>query len=311
MDISVIIPIYNEEQNIPALFERLKKVVSDITHSFEFIFINDGSKDNSIQLIKIFASEYSFVKYIDFSRNFGHQIAVTAGLDQCSGNTAVIIDADLQDPPELISDLYKKLNEGYNVVYARRRKRDGEGFAKKFTAKLFYRLLSKITSISIPVDTGDFRIIDRKIIDVLKEMPEHEKFLRGQISWIGYKQTYIMYDRSERQAGKTGYTYRKMIRFALDGITSFSNFPLKFATIAGFIVSGLSFIMILYALYSRFISENYEPGWTSLMLAVLFIGGVQLIGIGIIGEYISRISENVRKRPLYIINDTNIRPESH
>jgi len=311
MDISVIIPIYNEEQNIPALFARLNNVVSNITPSCEFIFINDGSKDNSLELVRELSREYSFVKYIDFSRNFGHQIAVTAGLDQCSGNAAVIIDADLQDPPELISDLYKKLSEGYNVVYARRRKRDGEGFAKKFTAKLFYRILAKITSISIPVDTGDFRIIDRKIIDVLKEMPEHEKFLRGQISWIGYRQTYIMYDRSERQAGKTGYTYRKMISFALDGITSFSNFPLKFATIAGFIVSGLSFIMILYALYSRFISENYEPGWTSLMLAVLFIGGVQLIGIGIIGEYISRISENVRKRPLYIINDTNIRPENN
>lgn len=308
MDVSVIIPVYNEEQNIPALYSRLNNVVSDITPSFELIFINDGSRDDSLKLVRELSREHSFVKYIDFSRNFGHQIAVTAGLDQCSGNAAIIIDADLQDPPELIPDLYKKLKEGYNVVYARRRKRDGEGFAKKFTAKLFYRILAKITSISIPVDTGDFRIIDRKIIDVLKEMPEHEKFLRGQISWIGYRQTYIMYDRSERQAGKTGYTYRKMLRFAIDGITSFSNFPLKFATIAGFIVSGLSFIMILYALYSRFISKNYEPGWTSLMLAVLFIGGVQLIGIGIIGEYISRISENVRKRPLYIINDTNIKP---
>ena len=311
MDLSIIIPIYNEEKNIPELFDRLYKSVNTLTNSFEFIFVNDGSKDNSLAAIKNLALIHPFVKYIDFSRNFGHQIAVTAGLDQCTGKAAVIIDADLQDPPELIKDLHDKLNEGYNVVYARRRKRDGEGFAKKFTAKMFYRILSKITSISIPVDTGDFRIIDRKIIDVLKHMPEHQKFLRGQISWIGYKQTYILYDRSERYAGKTGYTYRKMIRFALDGITGFSNFPLKFATIAGFIVSGLSFFMILYALYSRFISEDYEPGWTSLMLAVLFIGGVQLIGIGIIGEYISRISDNVRKRPLYIINDSNIRPEIH
>jgi polyisoprenyl-phosphate glycosyltransferase len=306
MDISVIIPIYNEEENIPELFNRLHKVINEITDSYEIICINDGSTDSSLQLIKNLSAQHSFVKYIDFSRNFGQQIAVTAGLDQCKGQTAVIIDADLQDPPELIIDLHKKLMEGYSVVYASRKKRDGEGFVKKYTAKVFYRLIANITSVTIPLDTGDFRIVNRKIIDALKEMPENQKFLRGQISWIGYRQTHILYDRSERQAGKTGYTYRKMIRFALDGLTGFSNFPLKFATVAGFIVSGLSFFMILYALYSRFISKNYEPGWTSLMLAVLFIGGVQLIGIGIIGEYISRISDNVRKRPLYIINDTNI-----
>ena len=306
MDISVIIPIYNEEQNIENLFTRLTKVLSSITNDYELIFVNDGSSDHSLPLVKQLSIQHNFIKYIDFSRNFGHQIAVTAGLENCSGSTAVIIDADLQDPPELIPELYNKLKEGFNVVYARRRKREGEGLIKKFTAKLFYRILSRITSISIPVDTGDFRIIDKKIIDVLKQMPEYQKFLRGQISWIGFKQTYVLYDRDERYAGKTGYTYRKMIRLALDGLTGFSNFPLKFATLVGFIVSGLSFLMILYALYSRFISKDYEPGWTSLMLAVLFIGGIQLIGIGIIGEYISRISDNVRKRPLYIIKDTNI-----
>ena len=176
---------------------------------------------------------------------------------------------------------------------------------KKWTAKVFYRLLARITSISIPVDTGDFRIIDKKIVDILREMPEQQKYLRGQISWIGFNQTYVEYDREVRHAGQTGYTYRKMIKFALDGITSFSNFPLKFATMAGFIVSGISFLMMLYALYSRFISKDYEPGWTSLMLTVLFIGGIQLIGIGIIGEYISRMGANVRKRPLYIVNETN------
>ena len=246
------------------------------------------------------------VRYINFSRNFGHQIAVTAGIDHCTGEAVAIIDADLQDPPELIVELYNKMKEGYQVVYARRRSRSGESFMKKFTAKMFYRILAKITSIKIPVDTGDFRIMHRKIIDVLKQMPEQQKYLRGQIAWAGFKQTYILYDRDERHAGSTGYTYKKMIRFALDGITGFSNLPLKFATIAGFIVSGVTFLVSLYALYARFIAKDYVPGWTSLILAVLFIGGVQLISIGIIGEYMSRMSANVRNRPLYIVDDKNL-----
>ncbi len=304
MDLSIIIPIYNEEGNIDKLFSRLNQVIQKLNlKEVEYIFINDGSKDRSLELIKTLAQRESSVKYINLSRNFGHQIAVSAGLDNSKGDAVVIIDADLQDPPELIEDLYKKLREGNEVVYAKRRSRQGEGAMKKFTAKLFYRILRNVTAINIPVDTGDFRIIDRKIVDVLKNMPEQQKFLRGQISWIGFNQTYVEYDRDERYAGKTGYTYKKMARLALDGITSFSNFPLKFATIAGFVVSGISFFMILYALYSRFISKDYEPGWTSLMLAVLFIGGIQLIGIGIIGEYISRMSANIRNRPLYIIQE--------
>ncbi len=304
--ISVIIPIYNEEQNIPVLFKRLETVVSGITDQYEFIFINDGSKDQSLFLIRELCKNNDKLKYISLSRNFGHQIAVCSGLDMCLGNTAVIIDADLQDPPELIGDLYAKMKSGYEVVYAKRKSRQGESFAKKYTAKAFYRILKKITNINIPVDTGDFRIIDRKIIDLLKQMPEQQKYLRGQISWLGFNQSYVEYDRDQRYAGKTGYTYGKMIRFALDGITSFSDFPLKFATMAGFFVSGISFFLMLYALYSRFISKNYQPGWTSLMLTILFIGGIQLIGIGIIGEYIGRISNNVKKRPLYIISETNI-----
>jgi dolichol-phosphate mannosyltransferase len=305
-ELSIIIPIYNEEENIPVLFERLNGVIFQLKIEAEYIFINDGSKDNSILMIKGLSEKNSIIKYIDFSRNFGHQVAVTAGLDYCRGKAAIIIDADLQDPPELIIDLYNKWKEGYEVVYAKRKTREGENFLKIFTAKIFYRILQKITSINIPVDTGDFRLIDRKVVDVLKQMPEQQKFIRGQISWIGFRQTFVDYGRDARYAGKTGYTYKKMIRFALDGITSFSNFPLKFATFAGFIVSGITFIMILYALYSRFISKNYVPGWTSLMLAILFIGGVQLISIGIIGEYISRLSSNVRNRPLYIVNEKNI-----
>jgi len=303
--LSVIIPIYNEEGNIKILFDRLQQVITKLGVEAEYIFINDGSKDKSIILIHELAANHPTVHFIDFARNFGHQVAVMAGLDHCKGDVVVIIDADLQDPPELIGDLYNKWKEGFEVVYAKRRSRDGESAFKKLTAKMFYRMLQKITSINIPVDTGDFRLIDKRIVEVLRNMPEQHKFLRGQISWIGFRQTYVEYDRDARYAGKTGYTFRKMTRLALDGITSFSNLPLKFATFAGFFVSGVAFIMILYALYSRFISKDYVPGWTSLMLAVLFIGGVQLICIGIIGEYISRMSSNVRNRPLYIINEKN------
>lgn len=306
MELSIIIPIYNEEGNLNLLYERISKVAGGITDRYELIFINDGSKDNSLPMVMALAAKDEHVRYINFSRNFGHQIAVTAGIDHCKGEAVAIIDADLQDPPELIVELYNKMKEGYQVVYARRKSRSGESFLKKFTAKMFYRILAKITSIKIPVDTGDFRIMHRKIIDVLKQMPEQQKYLRGQIAWAGFNQTYILYDRDERHAGSTGYTYKKMIRFALDGITGFSNLPLKFATIAGFIVSGVTFLVSLYALYARFIAKDYVPGWTSLILAVLFIGGVQLISIGIIGEYMSRMSANVRNRPLYIVDEKNL-----
>lgn len=306
VDLSVIIPVYNEEKNISIIYERLLKVISQLDITHELLFINDGSRDNSLSILKNLALNNHSVKYIDFSRNFGHQIAVTSGLDICKGNYTVIIDADLQDPPELIIDLYNKMKEGYNVVYAKRKIRMGESFLKKFTAKMFYRLMDRITTIPIPPDTGDFRIIDRKIINVLKKMPEQQKYLRGQIAWAGFKQTAVEYDRDERYAGNTGYTYSKMIRFALDGITSFSNFPLKFATMTGFIVSGISFLMILYSLYVKLIRNDSVPGWASLMLVVLFLGGIQLLSIGIIGEYIGRISSNIRNRPLYIINETNI-----
>ncbi len=306
LELTVIIPIYNEEINISILYDRLKKVISDLSVSHEFIFINDGSWDNSMILIRELAEKDSVVRFINFSRNFGHQIAVTAGIDASKGNAVVIIDADLQDPPEIISEMYHKMQEGFQVVYARRKTRAGESFFKKVTAKLFYRILAKITSIKIPLDTGDFRIMDRKIVDVLKDMPEQQKYLRGQIAWVGFKQTYVLYDRDERFAGETGYTYKKMIRLAFDGITSFSNLPLKFATMTGFFVSGITFLLSLYALYARFISKDYVPGWTSLILAVLFIGGVQLISIGIIGEYMSRMSANVRKRPLYVVDESNV-----
>lgn len=306
IDLSIIIPIYNEEKNISVVYNRLIQVVEHLAIPYELIFINDGSMDNSLEFIKDLTNQNKNVKFIDLSRNFGHQVAVSAGLDISKGEATVIIDADLQDPPELIIDLYNKMKEGYNVVYARRKIRKGESFMKKITAKVFYRIMDKITSIPIPRDTGDFRIIDRKIINTLKRMPEQQKYLRGQIAWVGFKQTFVEYDRDVRYAGKTGYTYSKMLQFAFDGITSFSNFPLKFASITGFVVSGISFILILFALYEKLVLHNTVRGWTSLMLVVLFIGGIQLLSIGIIGEYIGRISANIRNRPLYIINESNI-----
>ena len=308
--ISVVIPIYNEEKNIPLLFERLKNALENTGQSFELIYVNDGSKDQSIAVIKGLAKDHSFVKFINFSRNFGHQIAVSAGLDLCRGTEVVIIDADGQDPPELIPELYKKLNEGFEIVYAKRKSRKGESALKLLTARWFYKILAKLTSIYIPMDTGDFRIIHRKVVDQINKMPEKQKFLRGQMAWVGFRQTFVEYDRDERMSGDTGYTFRKMFRLAMDGITSFSNFPLRVATISGFACAFIGFFLIIYTLYSRYVLKDYEPGWSSLMITIVFIGGIQLIGIGIIGEYISRIYDNIRNRPLYIVDETNISKEN-
>lgn len=309
IELSVVIPVYNEETNIPLLYERIKQVLGQLNISAEIIYINDGSKDHSLQIIRKMAMEDNRIKYIDFSRNFGHQLSITAGIDHAIGEWVVIMDGDGQDPPELIPELLKKGKEGYEVVYAKRRSREGESIMKKATAKWFYRILAKITSVEIPVDTGDFRIFHQKIAHYLRKMPEKQKYIRGQISWIGFNQTFIEYDREERMSGETKFTYRKMIRFALDGISGFSNFPLKFATVSGFVVSFVAFIMIIYALYSKLFLDTV-PGWTSLYITVLFLGGIQLIGIGIIGEYLGRVSENVRNRPTYIIRDSNVEFDS-
>ncbi len=305
IDISVVIPVYNEEMNIGKLHSRLVNTMSTMQLNYEIIYVNDGSKDNSLNILKMLAAAESHTKFIDFSRNFGHQLAITAGIEHANGIYIVAMDGDGQDPPELIPEMYSRANEGFEVVYARRRKREGESFLKKLTAKLFYRLLRRITSIEIPVDTGDFRIIHQKIQRILKKMPEQHKYIRGQISWIGYNQTYVEYDREERMGGETKFTYRKMIRFALDGISSFSVWPLKVATLSGFLVSTIAFILIIYSLYEKFFGVT-QPGWTSLHISVLFIGGIQLIGIGILGEYLGRVSENVKNRPHYIIRETNL-----
>ncbi|PKA83631.1 dolichol-phosphate mannosyltransferase [Ulvibacter sp. MAR_2010_11] len=311
IDISVIIPIFNEEGIIAELYQRLRKSVMNVSENYEFIFVNDGSRDGSlIQLMKIAESDPK-TYYINFSRNFGHQIAVTAGLDFCNGDAVVIIDGDLQDPPELIPQLYDEYKQGFEVVYAQRRKRKGETFFKKITAKLFYRILKRITSINIPLDTGDFRLIDKKVVSYLNKMPEQNKFLRGQIAWLGFNQTYVQYDRDSRKEGKTGYTLGKMLKFALDGITGFSDKPLLFVSRLGIFISFIAFIVLMYAIYAHYFLGTTITGWTSLMVSFLFIGGIQLISVGVIGEYISRINKNILNRPLYIIEKTNLKTKKN
>ena len=308
--LSIIVPIYNEEKIIPELYQRLTNAAKEITSDYELIFINDGSKDRSILELVNLSQQDSKVYFINFSRNFGHQIAVTAGIDYCKGDAVVIIDGDLQDPPELIPEMYKKHQEGYEVVYAQREKRAGETYFKKITAQLFYRVLKKLTSVDIPLDTGDFRLIDRKIVDALKNMPEQNKFLRGQIAWLGFNQTSVVFNRDKRKYGKSGYPLSKMIKFALDGITGFSDKPLEYVARVGFIISGLSFLIILYAIFSHFFLKQTIAGWTSLIISSMFIGGVQMISIGVIGEYIARINKNILNRPLYLIQNTNIKQKN-
>ncbi|MDG2455213.1 MAG: glycosyltransferase family 2 protein [Bacteroidia bacterium] len=304
--LSAILPIYNEEQGIEAFAATLISELTKCTKSFELIFVNDGSTDNSLEIVKKICHATTEAKYINLSRNFGHQVAVSAGIDHAQGDRVLLIDSDGQDPPEAVASMLVKMQEGYDVVYAKRAKRADESFLKKATAKAFYHILNKITSVEIPVDTGDFRVMNRKVVDALKRMPEKQRYLRGQIAWLGYKQTYITYERKGRNAGETGYTYRKMIHLALDAITSFSNWPLRLATISGFVCAVLGLFLILYTLYARFILNEYEPGWPSLMVTIVFLGGIQLLGIGMIGEYISRINDNVKNRPLYLVDETDI-----
>ncbi len=303
---SVIAPLLNEDQNVLELYSRLTNVLKQMEAGYEIIFVDDGSKDCTQLSIENIASEDDCVRYISFSRNFGHQIALFAGLQKCRGEYIVLIDGDLQDPPEIIANLFLKIKQGYNVVYARRINRKGETLIKKATAKIFYRILRKITAVNIPVDTGDFRIMDRKVCNELLKMNDHRKFLRGQIAWLGFKETFITYEREERKNGSTNFTYRKMFSFAIDGITGFSSFPLKFASLIGIIVSFFAFLFIVYVLFAKLVWGQTITGWASMMITILFLGGIQLLSIGIIGEYISRINDSVRGRQPYIINKSNI-----
>lgn len=308
-DIAVIVPVYNEHDNLEPFYLRLKESLSKISSHCEIIFVNDGSTDQSLTSLVKLSEENSDVFYINLTRNFGHQIAVSAGLSYCNAQSVVIIDADLQDPPELIIELYEELKKGYEVVYAKRRKRDGESFLKKLSAKLYYRVLRKMVSFEIPLDAGDFRIITKKVVDAINRMPEQNKFLRGQIAWLGFKQSYVLFDRETRKHGKSAYTYSKMFRLAFDGITSFSDKPLLFVSRLGFVISLFSFLVIIYAIFSHFVLKETITGWTSLIISATFIGGIQLLSIGVIGEYISRINTNVKGRPLYMVSSTNIKSE--
>jgi glycosyltransferase involved in cell wall biosynthesis len=307
IDLSIVVPVYNEGETIHQLVTRLTSVVENVTDNYEIIFVNDGSRDNSLPQLIQYCSKNPKLHYISFSRNFGHQIAIMAGMEHASGKAIVTIDGDLQDPPELIAEMYERFKEGYKVIYAKRSKRKGESFFKLFTAKMFYRLMAKMVSFEIPVDVGDYRLISHDVMVYLKNMKEYDKYIRGQIAWLGFKSTYVTYERDERKFGTTNYPFKKMLRLAFNGITAFSDSPLKLATKLGFVVCFISFLIILYALYGYYFDKNTVPGWASTIISLTFLGGVQLLSLGILGEYISRIINNVRERPLYVIDKTSIK----
>lgn len=299
MLLSVIIPVFNEEEIVAKTYEVLEEELKNVEH--ELIFVNDGSKDRTREIVEGLLPGNPNNKIINFSRNFGHQAAFSAGLDHAIGDAVVIIDGDLQDPPSLIHEMLEKWREGYQVVYAQRNKRAGETIFKKFTAFAFYRLIGSLTSIEIPPDTGDFRLMDRCVVDQLKNLPERSRFLRGLVCWVGFKKIGVKYDRAERTAGTSKYPLKKMLRLAFDGITGFSSAPLKLSFYAGMLATVIGLALFIWSIVEKiFYPTTTVPGWASLMTAIVFFGGVQLISIGIMGEYIGRIYDEVKQRPLYI-----------
>lgn len=304
IELSVVVPVYNEEACIDELVQRLTNVAAKITTAYEIILVNDCSRDNSLQKIKAYAQNDEHICYISFSRNFGHQVAIMAGMDHAKGRAIVTIDSDLQDPPELIEKMYAEYSKGFQVVYAKRLKRNGESIFKRATARWFYRIMARLVNFDIPLDVGDYRLISQDVLAYLKKMKEYDKYIRGQIAWLGFDSSYVTFERNERKFGETNYPFKKMLRLAFNGITGFSDSPLKIATTLGFAVCLVSFGIIVYALYSYFFGVNTVPGWASVIISITFLGGVQLLCLGIIGEYISRIINNVRDRPLYVISDS-------
>lgn len=300
---SIIAPIYNELENIPELYRRVSEVMDSTGEPWELILVDDGSTDGSTEVIRKLAKENKCVRPVVFARNFGHQIAITAGWDYARGDAVVIIDADLQDPPELILEMAKKWKEGYEVVYAVRTEREGESWFKLWTASVFYRLIYRITDVKIPLDTGDFRLMDRKVVDVLKQMRERHRFPRGMSAWVGFKQIGVEYKRAARKAGETKYPFRKMFRLALNAITSFSYFPLQVATFFGFASAGIAIIAIPLVVALRLAGSHFFEGQTTTLISVLFLGGVQLISLGILGEYVGRLYDEAKGRPLYIVRE--------
>jgi polyisoprenyl-phosphate glycosyltransferase len=300
---SIIAPIYNEIENLPELYRRVREVMDSSKKPWELILVDDGSTDGSTESIRELAKTDKRVRSIIFARNFGHQPAITAGWDYARGDAVVIIDADLQDPPEVILQLAEKWQEGYEVVYAVRAAREGETWFKKFTAAMFYRLIHWITDVKIPVDTGDFRLMDRKVVDVLKQMKERHRFPRGMSAWVGFKQIGVEYKRAARTAGVTKYPFRKMLKLAVNAITSFSYFPLQVATFFGFISAGLSILAIPVVAILRLAGSRFFEGQATTLISVLFLGGVQLISLGILGEYVGRLYDEAKGRPLYIVRE--------
>lgn len=303
LTLSVVAPCFNEEGVLHELYRRLGAVLDGALDSWELVLVNDGSRDRTPEIMRELHAADPRVKVVDFARNFGHQVAVTAGMDYARGDAVVLIDADLQDPPEVILDLVAKWREGYEVVYAVRAERKGETWFKEFTAKAFYRIIFSITDINIPMDTGDFRLMDRKVVEALKTMKEKHRFMRGMSVWVGFRQVGVNYVRAERYAGETKYPLKKMLKFAMDGITSFSYFPLQLATFVGFVAAALAILGIIATVILRLTGSHAFYGQASTLVAVLFLGGVQLIFLGIIGEYLGRIYDEVKGRPLYIVRE--------
>jgi dolichol-phosphate mannosyltransferase len=306
---SVVAPIFNEIGNLPEFYRRVKESLDQTGEIWELLLVDDGSTDGSTEKIRALAAEDERIKPVIFARNFGHQLAVTAGMDYANGQAVVIIDSDLQDPPEVILEMIAKWREGYEVVYAVRSEREGETWFKLFTASLFYRLIYRITDVNIPMDTGDFRLLDHKVVAVMRQMRERHRFLRGMSVWVGFKQTGVQYKRAARFSGTTKYPFKKMLKFASDAITSFSYFPLQLATYLGFFAAGLSILAIPVVIALRLLGSETFLGQASTLIAVLFLGGVQLISLGILGEYIGRLYDQAKGRPLYIVREAPPKPQ--
>ena len=300
---SIVAPIFNELQNIPELYQRVREVMDSAGESWELLLVDDGSTDGSTDKICELAETDKHVRPVIFARNFGHQIALTAGLDYARGAAVVVMDSDLQDPPEVILELIRKWKEGYEVVYAVRAERVGESWFKLWTASLFYRLIYRITDVKIPLDTGDFRLMDRKVVNVMNSMRERHRFLRGMAAWVGFKQIGVEYKRAARLAGATKYPFRKMLRLALNAVTSFSYFPLQVATYIGFVAAGIAILSIPVVIVMRMTGSQAFLGQATTLISVLFLGGVQLISLGILGEYIGRLYDEAKGRPLYIVRE--------
>jgi len=300
---SIVIPLYNEEEVVEECIKRVGGVCRMLEGDYEIIFVNDGSADKTVELTLAACQANPKIKLLSFSRNFGHQIAITAGMDHAKGDAVIVMDADLQDPPEVIPKLINRYNEGYDVVYAVRSERKGETIFKRWTSKVFYRFLRFMCNIDIPVDTGDFRLISRKVCDVMKSLTERNRYVRGLVSWVGFKQAAVEYVREERFAGETKYPLRKMLKLSMDGITSFSTKPLTLSKNLGFVTAAAGFIYMIIVILNKFVFGKTVAGWASLAVLILLIGGIQLIMLGVVGEYIARIFDESKNRPLYIIED--------